>query len=79
MALLDVRKLARSALERVKLSEKAADSDPSVVHLKDAVVRSMAELEVSRVQRITSNPDAPPPSSDDSQSEKDKPKLPSAA
>lgn len=54
MAKLDIKRLVKRSLERVKQSEHVRDTDPSIVHLEENVLRSIAELEVARAQRITS-------------------------
>lgn len=60
MAKLDIRRIVKTTLERVKQSEHVKDTDPSIVHLEENVVRSIAELEVARSERTAPNPESLP-------------------
>lgn len=57
MARLDIKRIVKSTLERVKQAEHVRDSDPSIQHLEEKVLRSIAELEVAKLDRVTSNPE----------------------
>jgi hypothetical protein len=51
MTRLDLRYLFKTAWERAKESEQVSDDDPVVEHIKGSVIRAIAEVEVSRMQR----------------------------
>ena len=51
MVALDIRHLFRAAWLRAKETEKVSDDDPIAEHVQESVVRSIAELEVARLQR----------------------------
>lgn len=70
MGRLDIKRIVKSTLERVKQSEHVRDSDPSIQHLEENVVRSIAELELARLERTT--PEAEPLAKPESSEKRDR-------
>jgi hypothetical protein len=51
MSAIDIRRLLRVAWERAKASQGLRDEDPVVENVQVSVIRTIAELEVARLQR----------------------------
>jgi hypothetical protein len=56
MPAIDIRRLFRVAWERAKASQGVRDDDPVLENVQTSVVRSIAELEVARLQRTNHVP-----------------------
>jgi hypothetical protein len=51
MCALDIKELFRRAWQRTKQTEAAKEDDPVLKNVEVAVVRTIAELEVTRLER----------------------------
>jgi len=63
MSAIDIRRLFRVAWERTKASQGIKEDDPVIENVQGSVIRSIAELEVARLQRTNPVPlgDQAPP------------------
>jgi hypothetical protein len=59
MPAFDLRQIFRKAWQRAKESERVTDDDPVAEHVQESVVRTIAELEVRRLQRAQLSPVIP--------------------